>query len=771
MKNTTYASKHKRIISSSLLKMTLGLFALIGTTQTFGQYFEKITTGSLVEIKQQSYSANWADVNNDGYDDMLILNLSDTGTNVLYMNNGDGSFSANPESGIEEFISQSIAATWGDYNNDGYLDVYICNTANQGAASENFLFKNNGDGSFTRIIDGVVATDVGWSVGAAWADYNRDGFIDLYVANFDGVNYLYKNLGDGTFERITEGDIVTDVAASYGAYWADYDNDNWPDLFVANAYGSALPPDNNALYHNNGDGTFTKITEGHIVNNDGISQGASWGDYNNDGYLDLFVSNHDWSDNKINFLYKNNGDGTFSLVSNINVTTDQNTSFGSAWLDANNDGFLDLVVANNKSTNRNNFFYLNNGDQTFSSINTDPFATDVLRSFGISFSDYNRDGYADIFSATYSTSQENGFYKNIGGTNNWIAIKLQGTVSNNAAIGARINVWTNGILQIREIASSSGAYCSSSFTQNIGIGSNEIIDSIIVTWPSGSINKWTDVGINQHLTLTESSSLNNETSIISFQVENQAEPTVIDPESSTVLVKMPYGYSLEALQPVISVSEGAQVSPASGQAIDFSQGSVTYTVTAENGSDIQNWEVTVQNLLNSESEIISFVINGQIGETVINTDNKTINLVMAVGTDLSALVPTITVSEGASVNPSSGSVVDFSGGDVSFTVTSEDNQSTTVWVVSISLNVSIEEIVETKNIWVFPNPTSGILNIVDDSEKIISVEIISLSGSIISEKSYDSNAIQMDLTSLKPGIYFVKIIAGNTTKTFKFLKN
>src|SRR5512145_1005302 len=142
MDNTTYANKHKKIISLSLLKMTLGLFDLMDASQTFGQYFEKITTGSLVEIKQQSYSANWADVNNDGYDDMLILNLSATGTNVLYMNNGDGSFSANPESGIEEFISQSIAATWGDYDNDGFLDVYICNTANEGAASENFLFKN-----------------------------------------------------------------------------------------------------------------------------------------------------------------------------------------------------------------------------------------------------------------------------------------------------------------------------------------------------------------------------------------------------------------------------------------------------------------------------------------------------------------------------------------------------------------------------------------------------------------------------------------------------
>lgn len=491
--------------SGSYTATTAVILLVLLNLNLSAQYFQKITSGALVDIKQRSYSATWADVNNDGYDDMLILELTSNLQNVLYMNNGDGTFTANPNSGLSVPTGPAIAAAWADYDNDGYLDVYICHTANDGAElSKNLLYKNNGDGTFSRILTGDIVNDNGWSLGASWADYDNDGLVDLYVANFDGPNCLHKNNGSGTFTRILNGSPVTDVAASYGAYWADVNNDRYPDLFVANAFGTTMPPDLNCLYINNGDGTFTKITEGHIVNNDGISHGASWGDYNNDGWLDLFVSNHDFSDNKFNFLYQNNGNGTFTFVSGINVTTDQNTSFGSAWLDANNDGYLDLVVANNKTSNRNNYFYLNNGNGTFTSITTDPIQQDALRSFGVTTADYNNDGFVDVFSATYSTSQENGFYKNVTNNNNWLALKLEGTTSNRAAIGARITVWTGGLMQIREVGSASGEYCSSSFIQNFGLATNTTVDTLMIQWPSGIVNTFHDVAANQRLTIIES---------------------------------------------------------------------------------------------------------------------------------------------------------------------------------------------------------------------------------------------------------------------------
>jgi hypothetical protein len=670
--------------SGSATGIAIFIFLVTYSAVLNGQYFEKITSGALVDIKQRNYSSTWADVNNDGFDDMLILELDVDLQSMLYMNNGDGTFTANPNSGISEHMGPSISATWADFNNDGFLDVYICNTANDGdEQSKNMLFKNNGNGTFTRITAGEIVNDYGWSLGASWADYDRDGFVDLYVANFNGINYLYKNNGDETFTKITTGELVNESAASYGAYWADINNDGWPDLFVVNAFGTSLPPDQNCLFINNGDGSFSKVVEGHIVNNIGISHGASWGDYNNDGFLDLFVSNHDWSENKFNFLYKNNGDGTFNQISDINVATDINTSYGSAWLDANNDGHLDLIVANNKTSNRHNFFYISNGDGTFNSILTDPVYVDVLRSFGMTISDYNNDGFADVFVSTYSTSQENGFYKNSGNSNKWLAVSLQGTISNRAAIGARVNIWSGGIMQTREVNSASGQYSSSSFVQNFGIGANTVIDSLYVKWPSGVINKLYNINSNQKINLIESLPLNNETKIVAFSITEQIGETIIDEQQSSVTVTMPYGYNLTSLSPIIEISAGAAIIPASGESVDFSQGAVNYTVTAENEIDTQVWLVNVNSLLNNEAKILAFTIENQIGETNIDQQQSSVTITMPYGQNLTALTPSIEISAGATIIPASGESVDFSQGAVSYTVTAENGTDMQVWLVNV----------------------------------------------------------------------------------------
>jgi hypothetical protein len=670
--------------SGSATGIAIFIFLVTYSAVLNGQYFEKITSGALVDIKQRNYSSTWADVNNDGFDDMLILELDVDLQSMLYMNNGDGTFTANPNSGISEHMGPSISATWADFNNDGFLDVYICNTANDGdEQSKNMLFKNNGNGTFTRITAGEIVNDYGWSLGASWADYDRDGFVDLYVANFNGINYLYKNNGDETFTKITTGELVNESAASYGAYWADINNDGWPDLFVVNAFGTSLPPDQNCLFINNGDGSFSKVVEGHIVNNIGISHGASWGDYNNDGFLDLFVSNHDWSENKFNFLYKNNGDGTFNQISDINVATDINTSYGSAWLDANNDGHLDLIVANNKTSNRHNFFYISNGDGTFNSILTDPVYVDVLRSFGMTISDYNNDGFADVFVSTYSTSQENGFYKNSGNSNKWLAVSLQGTISNRAAIGARVNIWSGGIMQTREVNSASGQYSSSSFVQNFGIGANTVIDSLYVKWPSGVINKLYNINSNQKINLIESLPLNNETKIVAFSITEQIGETIIDEQQSSVTVTMPYGYNLTSLSPIIEISAGAAIIPASGESVDFSQGAVNYTVTAENETDTQVWLVNVNSLLNNEAKILAFTIENQIGETNIDQQQSSVTITMPYGQNLTALTPSIEISAGATIIPASGESVDFSQGAVSYTVTAENGTDMQVWLVNV----------------------------------------------------------------------------------------
>ena len=208
-----------------------------------------------------------------------------------------------------------------------------------GLNGHDLLYQNNGDGTFIKTIAGAVVTSGGSSRGCAWGDYDNDGYIDLFVSNERGQNnFLFHNNGDGTFAKVASGKIVSDGGYSTACAWGDYDNDGYLDLFVPNNN------ETNFLYHNNRDGTFTKIATGRVVTDGGSSFGSAWGDYDNDGYLDLFVANQ----NQKNFLYHNNGDGTFTRVTSGQITTDVGYSWGAAWADYDNDGFLDLFVANGR---------------------------------------------------------------------------------------------------------------------------------------------------------------------------------------------------------------------------------------------------------------------------------------------------------------------------------------------------------------------------------------------------------------------------------------
>ena len=471
------------------------------------QYFSKVTTGTMVNTPIKTYSASWADYNNDGFDDMLIVGNLDS-PSTLYKNIGDGTFTPETNNVIYTTTGTSIAATWGDYNNDGNIDLYICNTSNSGASmAKNFLYRNDGNGVFTRITEGDIVNDTDWSLGAAWADYDKDGFLDLYVANYSGPNRLYHNNGDGTFTKITSGEIVTDNNDSYGASWVDYDNDGFQDLYVVNYFSNTLPGQNNCLYRNNGDGTFTKNTTSVIANDSALTQGASWGDFNNDGLMDLYMTVNHFADVKHHFLYKNAGNGNFELV-NSAPSIDGGVAFGSAWLDMDNDGYLDLSVSNNGgSALRLNYLYKNNGDQTFTNQTSDVTTLTPIRDYATTISDYNNDGYPDIFTPSYSPALQHGLYKNNGGTNNWISLRLQGVESNRSAIGARVYCYANGMTQTREVSSTSGQYTGSSLVQTFGIGTATTIDTIHIEWPSGIRQIITNPQPNQIYNIVETAPL------------------------------------------------------------------------------------------------------------------------------------------------------------------------------------------------------------------------------------------------------------------------
>lgn len=303
--------------------------------------FTKITNSVVANDGGDSYSCIWGDYDNDGWLDLFVSNVS--GTNWLYRNQG-GVFTR-----LTNFFTEhadSTASAWGDYDNDGWLDLFVANYH----GLPNFLYHNNGDGTFSRISNGIVVTDAPGASGCGWGDYDNDGLLDLFVSNpfsTNNLNLLYHNDGNGSFTKVTNGPVVTDVGFSYGCVWGDYDNDGWLDLFVAN---NGLK---NFLYHNNGNGTFTKITSGDIVNDVANSYNGVWGDYDNDGWLDLFVANFGGN----NLLYHNNGDGTFTRQTNGIIVNDGGASAGCAWADYDNDGALDLYVTNHGG---NNYLYHNN---------------------------------------------------------------------------------------------------------------------------------------------------------------------------------------------------------------------------------------------------------------------------------------------------------------------------------------------------------------------------------------------------------------------------
>ncbi len=466
-----------------------------------------------------SKGVGWADYDNDGYVDLYVTNGASGSKqkNFLYRNNGDGTFTKITTGAIvnDEFISGSCS--WGDFDNDSDVDLYVTtNTDNPfDTAKENCLYVNNGDGTFTKnTTAGPPVTDEEYSVGCGWGDYNNDSFLDLFVTNgFYGKerNSLYSNDGDGTFTDITGIPLVGDEGAGFIAdfAWADYDQDGDLDLFRPSGSGA-----NNFLWRNDGGNTFTKLA----IFDGGDSQACSWGDYDNDGDLDLYITNYGESEPapEQNYLYRNDGGDVFTRVTTAGpIVDDAAFSTGSCWGDIDNDADLDMFVGNcgPPDSGWTNFLYINNGDGTFGK-NSTSVVTDCTWVYGAAFADYNNDGFLDLFTARSDT---NYLYKNNGptngNTNHWIIITCVGTTSNRAGIGAvvRAKATINGsvVWQTRDISAQTGYASHNDLRAHFGLGDATLISEIKVEWPSGIVQTLTNISIDQFLTITEAATTEN----------------------------------------------------------------------------------------------------------------------------------------------------------------------------------------------------------------------------------------------------------------------
>ncbi len=478
-----------------LLLLAFGLPEISWSTN----YFTPVATGPVVTDGGDSRSVNFIDYDNDGNLDLLITNGPNPGqVDYLYKGNGDGTFTRIINSPIATVSAASDGGTFGDYDNDGDEDCYVATWWGQ----LNLFHVNNGDGTFTQESGSEITSDNDYSEAATWVDYDQDGFLDLQVCNSAGAlqNQLYHNDGDGTFTRVLTGLIATDGFKSRVGAWADYDNDGDQDCYVANEGNQ-----NNNLYQNNGNGTFTKVTTGPPVTDGGQSYSASWGDYDNDGDLDLAVAN---SVSQTNLLYRNDG-GTFTRITGSPVTTLASWSVSTAWGDIDNDGDLDLFTTNAfGSLDDNNLLYINNGDGTFVREFDDSTATDVGWSYGCAFGDVDKDGDLDLAVARcQSANENNSLYLNNGNSNHWLIVDLQALISNRSAIGARVRVKAtiNGVAtwQTREVSSQSGYSGQNQMDPHFGLGDATTIDSILVAWPSGFVTILENVAADQYLAVTE----------------------------------------------------------------------------------------------------------------------------------------------------------------------------------------------------------------------------------------------------------------------------
>lgn len=431
--------------------------------------------------------------------------------NLLFKNHGDGTFeNVAKEAGVEGIIDTSrvpanklilnYGASWGDFDNDGDVDLFLTNKG------RDQFFENVGDGTFVDITQNAgLATLVRESTSAAWFDYDNDGDLDLYVSSYGSYgedntskNVLYRNEGDKTFEDVTQTAGVGDPGYTYSTMVFDANLDGWPDLYCVNDFGA------NRLYINRGNGTFREATHEFGLENDGHGMGVSLGDFDNNGLFDIYLTNiaddleFEWSP-----LFMQTRVGTFLDISVQSGTGITNWAWGCEFLDFDLDGDLDLYVVNGFSGDSyNNRMYRNEGSGVFSDFSFESGAASYEEARGLAVVDFNNDGCLDILVANWRKAAQL-FINNIG-SGNYLKINLIGQQSNRDARGAIVSITANNKTYFR---SNDGIelFGQSKTPLHFGLGPAQLVQRVHVKWPgpSGSQQEFHDISSNQTITITE----------------------------------------------------------------------------------------------------------------------------------------------------------------------------------------------------------------------------------------------------------------------------
>jgi tetratricopeptide (TPR) repeat protein len=461
------------------------------------------------------------DFDNDGWFDIVTSSYDQCEPLHFFHNNGDGTFTDRAiEAGLRDQLGGlNIIQT--DYNNDGCLDIFVLRGGWQSAIRPSLL-RNNCDGTFTDVTESAGLAEPIATQTAVWADIDNDGFLDVFIGNEQGPSRLYRNKGDGTFENIAASAGVDHTAFSKGVVAGDYDNDGYVDFYVSNLGGE------NFLYHNNHDRTFTEVGKQAGVQAPWMSFATWFFDYDNDGFPDLFVTSYYMSPEEIlrsqlrlpyNVetlkLYHNQGNGTFKDVT-VEVGLDRVFDpMGSNFGDVDNDGFLDFYLGTGTPPYGDilpNVMFHNQGGKRFVDVTSSSGTGELHKGHGVGFADLDNDGdedmVAEIGGAVPGDRHAIRLFENPGHGNDWISLKLAGVKSNRAAIGARIKLTVQNEDQaqrfIYRTVGSGGSFGASPLQQHIGLGKNARILSLDIWWPTSDTHQiLSELSKNQFLQISE----------------------------------------------------------------------------------------------------------------------------------------------------------------------------------------------------------------------------------------------------------------------------
>ena len=499
--------------------------------------FSDVAMGTGTDVTSLAGGVVMEDLDNDGHLDLVVSSWGARDPIRFLHNTGNGRFDDRTKSAGLSGIHGGLNLIHGDYDNDGFADIFVLRGAWLGGQGHhpNSLLRNRGDGTFEDVTESAGLLSFHPTQTAAWADFDRDGFLDLFIGNESTrseahPSELYRNQGDGTFTDVAQVSGLAVSAFVKGVAWGDIDNDGWPDLYVSTLGGA------NLLFHNQGEPNGTGWSFAEIGQAAGVTEPVlgfpTWfWDFDNDGLQDIFAASYDPSyrmpvaaltasdylqlepGSLMPRLYRNRGDGTFEDVTRQTRLDRSLMAMGCNFGDLDSDGFLDFYIGTGTpdfEALAPNRMFRNQEGRVFEDVTTAGGFGHIQKGHGVAFGDWDHDGDQDVYAvmggAFFGDVFPNAFFENPGHGNHWISLRLEGVQSNRSAIGARIRVKTrtaSGTRVIHSTVSTGGSFGSSSLRREIGLASAEGIESIDVTWPSGHTQHFSDVAMDRAYGLWE----------------------------------------------------------------------------------------------------------------------------------------------------------------------------------------------------------------------------------------------------------------------------